>query len=842
MRSRVELDSHRKPSSSRCGLVAAALVMAGALSPAQAQVSGNGTVGTIPVWNGANSLGSTSPVDATASQNLFVTGPSPWLDVKAAGALGDTQTVADGATSGTGPPYTHITSATANWVSGDLHKAISIDSSPFPAPLVPAIAAMTSGCMGTAAIDTSAGALGLYYRVAYAPNTGASGKPSLEGFVFLPQSTAKYCVSIASPGSLVGASKYQVYVSLDSTGSAAGLASGTEVLQNPAAHCSNGAPMLANTCEIDSVVLPAPTTVIGASRSLGVATVTVAASGSYGTGTWVRIASVFPNNSFNGTWQILSGGNPVSSFTIKQPNLPDDTGSSFTGSSATATTTVPHGAPVVLGTISSVNNSSDVTISVNIPNTAANATVSWGTDDTTAINSAIASTTCAGPATTGCKLYFPPGRYWIQGQGVLIAKNQAFFYLIGAGASSSRAVGPGNPGNTAATSELVVADQSYALTVGSSGGVAANGGPRISNLGFRDDSGAGNALGGIHLLTVAHAYLDNLAFADFTLGTGVFFDAGGTGATPPPFSQYNFVINPTAVNVRAPFLFSGGGSASNWFIGGNLAGAETGGGACFDLQGYNGNPAGGHNYFFYPQCNFFPVALHLFDQNSDAIFVHAEQTDASTPSVVGSPNSGTGILVDGTSSINCLDNQISSTSLTSFADAIYVGANCTHTIITSPTYPNTAKAPLTDLGTNTQTIGAPPSAQNLALAGPGSSLLQYFAVASGSISAGDLLCMSGTTLQVQRCTATSAGNALGVAAASATGGGGVIVGVQFAGVANVSIDAATVAPGNFVCVSSTNAGKGSISATACTTKQIGIAIQSSGGVSVTSTAVFLQKY
>ncbi|HEY6273750.1 MAG TPA: hypothetical protein VIX19_17360, partial [Terriglobales bacterium] len=450
------------------------------------------------------------------------------------------------------------------------------------------------------------------------------------------------------------------------------------------------------------------------------------------------------------------------------------------------------------------------------------------------------------PTSAGCKLFFPPGSYLVEGGGLSIPQGQPFVYFLGAGASNSTILAAGSPVTnplTAGTSEIVTADRTYALTVGSAGGSSFNGGPRISNIAFRDVSGVGNAYGGIHFESISHAFLDNLAFIDFANGAGAFFDAGGATS----YNQYNFIVGTTAVNVRTPFQFSTGQNASNWIIGGNLVGSQVGGGACIDFQGnFQSSPSpssGGHNYLFYPQCNYFPVAVHLYDQNSDPIFVHAEQTAANATNVIGSAPSGTGMIVDGTSgTTNCIDNQISLSTFTSFSTGISVTSNCTHTVITSPAYSNIT-AHLSDSGVNTQTAGAPPDAQNIAFAGPGSSMVQYYAAVSGTgVTANQLVCFSTTVnFGVKNC-ATSATNFTGVAMVTPTSGSPIPI--QVAGIATISLDnsgGAVVTGGDYIC--SGNSGKGHENSTSTCSpgQQVGIAAAGSGTSMVSSASVFLQK-
>jgi len=470
-----------------------------------------------------------------------------------------------------------------------------------------------------------------------------------------------------------------------------------------------------------------------------------------------------------------------------------------------------------------------------------NAQVAWGHDDTTAINSLIGTGYCL-LAKIGCKLYFPPGSYWVQGpEGIKIGTStaaQALFFLQGAGAASARGFGVGPENQFGATSEIVVADASYALTVGATQGANydTNGGPRISNLGFRDVSGAGNALGGIHFIRLAHAFLDNDSFIDFANGAGIFFDEAGSST----FAQYNFILDPTILYTKNPILFGVGKASSNWIVGGNITGSQVGGGACIDFQGNAGSSSGGQNYILYPQCNYFPIAFHAKDQNADHIFIHAENSAPTTsdPNVIGSNGSGTGLMLEGTSGGNCADDQIAESSFTSFGTMVNIGANCTHVSITSPVYSGPFTH-LVDNGTDTQTTGAETDVQNLVFPGSGSSMAQYF-TKGATVMANNLQCFSGTAT-VADCP-TSAKNFIGIAITSNDP-----VPVQVAGTALVNLDnSPTVTPtaGDVICSSGTVAGQLHENSTnGCPTppgRQVGIVARTESGPSSTA-LIFLQK-
>jgi hypothetical protein len=436
----------------------------------------------------------------------------------------------------------------------------------------------------------------------------------------------------------------------------------------------------------------------------------------------------------------------------------------------------------------------------------------------------------------------------------------------GTAAANAKGVGGGSPVGTvgvpAGASEIVTGDQTYALTVGSASGGALNTGPEFEDLGFRDVSGSGNALGAIHFRQTSHAFLRNVSFIDFANGSGAYFDSTSSSA-PGGVSQYNFVANTTAINVMTPFLFQNGTYSSHWIIGGNLVSSQVGGGECIDFEqnvGASGPTTGGHNYLFYPQCNYFPTAIHSFNQNSDSIAFHAEQSATSVaqggnspPNVIGSPPSGTGVVIDGTAPtgtppvIPCTSSQLAQSSLTSFVTGIWVTANCYQTAITSPTFSGIS-TPISDSGVSTQMVGAPPAVQSLTFSGSGNSMVQYFLAATGTNApvATYVMCFS-QALTVQNCLNTSPFNVVGIALAAVPSAvPGSAIPVQIAGLATVQLDGSyNVNTGDIICapIASGSPGKATdVGANLCSQRgrQVGIAAEGNG-TSATTAVVLLQR-
>lgn len=497
----------------------------------------------------------------------------PFFNVRAFGALGNTQSVRNAAVSAGTLNQITAQTGTAPFSTGDVGKSLSIDESIAPGPTLAGITATATGCHSPGITGPTA----VYYRYTYYSSSSGEGSPSLEGVVAV-KSGATDCVFITTPASRTGFGSYKVYAAIDATGAAPGSASGTEIFQNTSGTaCGNGTQTITMSCELDSIQTTAQysASVSSYSRSTGVATITTASASPYFfVNQWVRVSGVAPDISFNGVWKVTGATtSPCCTITFSQHNLAGSSGTS----SGTVVGSVPPGPSVLLAQITGVSGCSTgcttVTINNSLPAAVPANTVSWGNNDTSAIGKTI--TACLNNVASGCTVFFPPGSYWVQGvagQGsaLSVPTNQPFVRFMGAGASSALELGAGTATNSAAAaSEIVTADQTYILGVGAAG-TPSDGGPRISDLSFRDVSGPGNALGAIHFGAIAHTYLDHVGLVNFTNGIGAYFDAASTSPTSQKFNQYNFMVDTTAINVRTPFQFSTGENSSNWIIGGNL--------------------------------------------------------------------------------------------------------------------------------------------------------------------------------------------------------------------------------------------------------------------------------
>ncbi|HEY6270413.1 MAG TPA: hypothetical protein VIX19_00265 [Terriglobales bacterium] len=507
-----------------------------------------GTVGTVPVWTGTGTtIGSNSPIDGTASQNLFITGPTPWLDVKAAayGALGDTQ-VNPGAPSNTASmpnnSSTLTVTATGTFASTDVGKAIAINNSP-AAP--PALTVPSCGSGGGIPAGVT-----IYYRLTVF-NLAGEGTPSFEGVFTTNVGSCKF--TIPTP-TIASGTAWNVYAVESGAATATIAADGT---------CSGGTGT-AGACRISGTTVQITT---GSAHNF-VQGQTVLITGVTDTsfdGAFV-ITSVPSTTTFQysqiGTANSHSGGGTVGFYgsvsgyeelqsgsgagcsatktiTFSQrvaggsmTGCNGASGVTWTTGSSTAITLSGTAAPPVpsvsIGTITVFGSSTSVTVSFTSPNKIpAGNTWAFGHDDTSKIQTALNSAGCTGGV--GCKVFFPPGSYWVQSPGLSIPTGQSFNFLLGAGASSSKSLNAGPVGLVSGTSEIDTPDAIYPLVVGTAGGAALNAGPRIANIAFRDISGVGNALGAIHFNGVAHAFLDNLALIDFANGAGVTFDTTGGG-------------------------------------------------------------------------------------------------------------------------------------------------------------------------------------------------------------------------------------------------------------------------------------------------------------------------
>jgi hypothetical protein len=803
------------------------------------------------------------------SGNVMITGPSPWIDVKAPAyaAYGDTQTGTDGVmTATTSSGSSTITSASNPFscsptcaMSPDVGKAFSINNSPEPPPLLPV---PTDGSTGT----ITPGAV-IYYRLTLI-NTGGEGTASQEGFFTVDSAGS---IKIPAPTGDSSTMAWNVYAAESDQEPAAGIAVDNSTCSSAGLCRTSGTTVTVTTTSAHDFEPGQTILITGVSSCSGVgqgfegafvvATVPSSTKLTYSQlGTSMQhcgggTVGIYDSASGYEELQPTTGCSATTTVTLtNKVGGGSITGCSITPSTTTWTATssitrsgtaTPPPPSVSIGTINTVNSTGSVTVSFSAPNsTAEGSAFAWGHNDTSAIQSALNSAGCnpSAPPKFGCKVFFPPGSYWVQTSSLNIANTQPFVYLAGAGAANSKELGSGLVGMISATSEIVTPDAIYPLVVGTSGGNAFNAGPKISNLGFRDISGVGNAKGGIQFLGVAHAFLGNLSFIDFANGAGINFDT--TNATMQ-FTQFNYILDPTIQNTRTPILFTGATASSNYIEGGNLIGSQLGGGACIDIQPDGASTKNtGHNYIHYPQCNYFPTGMSLYDQNSDEIFFHAENsfmqpTGQGAP--IGSPGAGTGIVLDGIAS-GCISDQISETSFTSFATGVGVSGNCSQTALISPTF-SSVSVPISDSGVSTQTVGAPPAVQALTFSGGGNSMVQYFTPVSGTgLAANQLVCFSATVnFAVKNCP-SSATNFVGVAILTPTSGAPLAI--QIAGTATVSLDNSpmvAVTGGDYICSGSSGKGHENMGGPCNAGQQVGIAAAGSASVAVSTATVFLQK-
>lgn len=226
------------------------------------------------------------------------------------------------------------------------------------------------------------------------------------------------------------------------------------------------------------------------------------------------------------------------------------------------------------------------------------------------------------------------------------------------------------------------------------------------------------------------------------------------------------------------------------------------------------------------------------------MFFHAENTaDASTQlNVIGSNPSGTGVLLDGTSSTtNCIQNQISNSSFTDFLTAVVITGNCSQTSITSPTYsfgPTSPSIAISDSGVATQTTGAPVLVPNMTFGGAGTSMVQYFTATTGAIAnMGDLVCFTTTATEAVGDCGTNATNFVGVALGTSSA-----IPVQVGGTATINLDStpSSLAAGHYVCSSAT-VGLGTYQAVCSAGHQVGIVAQTVALNTAATALIFLQK-
>jgi|SRR5215831_2341707 len=616
------------------------------------------------------------------------------INVKSAGARGDLQKGSTGVmASGCGAAPCTVTDSNGSFTAGDVGKAFAMSLAPFHAPSMPLPctggygACSTTGWAVSTSTGTIAGPSEIHAKFYFTNSSGKLiGDESFEFAKHLAGTTSNAWEVIGFGGGNMlsspdnGATGVMVYISADGATDWPGKTSGAEVLANGLPTCGNGAPIVNAGGSCIVTALP----VIAASWTQNFA---------YSTGAMITDTN---NNveiacSTVGVGNCAAGGG--TSNNSAQPTWPTTVETTTSDGTVTWTMIGPKSPPRTnwnFGTISSVTNATTIGVSFTSQSySITNNSYEYGTDDTAAIQGALNAIN----ASAGGSVFFPKGSYWINSTGLTVGTSSPvqFVTLNGAGGAGSKLLGQPATNNNCGVTELVQVGNGSnpLLTAGVGGTTQTNGGIHIHDLCFRDGSvslrqggGAGNSLGvgAVWLKNEARVQIDDVSCINWTKGYCLHFDAGANGQ----WSQFDSIYFLNAVNVNWAILADDGRQSDFNVFGGNFISANLGGGVCVDLQSGGSFGGGGNSAFWRFHCNYFPLAIHTVDNNvNEFVGIHAEQTITLDPPacvgiqcvLIGSNNTGTGILLEGTvaGGGRCQSNQFIGGSLTGFAIGAQIG-------------------------------------------------------------------------------------------------------------------------------------------------------------------------
>lgn len=183
-------------------------------------------------------------------------------------------------------------------------------------------------------------------------------------------------------------------------------------------------------------------------------------------------------------------------------------------------------------------------------------------DDSTGIQAAIDS------VATGGTVYFPPGTYYV-GSSLDVAK-YPFLVLRGAGA--------GYPIGSAAGASEIVTDQAIYIIEGGDNVSVNHKGCAIQDLGFRDTSGAGTALGAVRMTRTNRNRFERVSAGDFTGGTAFIFEPGGDSCVEP-------MLLGCQVRNCLRGIYSNGFTTAMTVLGGSYVGSSIAGGVAVEIYG-----------------------------------------------------------------------------------------------------------------------------------------------------------------------------------------------------------------------------------------------------------------
>lgn len=308
----------------------------------------------------------------------------------------------------------------------------------------------------------------------------------------------------------------------------------------------------------------------------------------------------------------------------------------------------------------------------------------WTSVDPTGTNSSAKEVDAwlqAGIDNGGAVLVAQPGEYAIDSS---ITKNDM---------SNIHIIGRAGPRHNGDAAVRFVTDQAiYIFDFGTTGSSVWNG-PTIENIGFRDVSGSGTALGGLRFTRHNCMVLTGLAFADFEGGDGLHF-AGGAD-----WCQYIILIDPRIFNCKYG-IHKTGALSDVQVLGGRLKGVSWGESIRTGSKGYyDASGKGGRVRFWGTGFNSWEVGAEV-NKQSEMIFyaVACEQESGQT-------GSGTGIsIVGGAASDEGRQCRIDNCHFGKFGTGISIGSNALRTQVIAPSY-SSCTTNLSDSGKCTTILG-----------------------------------------------------------------------------------------------------------------------------------------
>ena len=609
------------------------------------------------------------------------------VNVKGFGAKGDLQSTFDAAT--TSGSSTVSFSSFSGFTAKDAGKVAIIDMDPVGQPALVAICHATGAsagscdglnnrqsgtCVGTAAIDTTAGERAVFVRF-QEKNSSGNGRASFEMWDMIPQG-GTYCIKITNPTTVVAspsATNWTVYAAIDCCAPWQGTHSyalNTQILDangyiEQVTACSGGCPQNSGGST------PAWTTSTGGTTTDGVLTWTNEG--------YRRQFAASGTEQLQSTSSQCNNGVPALGTACELDTI------------NTGTSSVPT-PQYLITTIASVTDSSHVVLNANATQTTLNTGFHWATDDRAAIQAAATSL----QASIGGGLFFPVGSYYVScaspGVPALSFTGTGFFRLTGHGAAGSKNLGAANPNYSAAAEIVGGLDPSGTncslLQYGTSGSQTFSG-MAIEHLGFRDITQGAVLAPAIINFGAAHFKFLHSSVSDYFSAPAIKFDSGGAGLQ----SQFNLIDDGDFVAVKTGLWFTDGKSSENWIINSVFAGAETGGGAGIQWDTNGGSTTGGGGeHITQDQFLYFPTTILSSDRGTmEFVGVRAENTSLKQPYIAGGSacahgadatcstalNYGIGMFFDGSATKQfCTDTRVNGGSMNFMHIGYLITNNC----------------------------------------------------------------------------------------------------------------------------------------------------------------------